>query len=414
MPVASFFHHLQATIGGRWLGWSVIAALGCTYAAALYLVCVVVMGWARRRVLVALLVTSTVLVVLTGVRAELEWGEATSLLLSNAAVADPSARARLVAECLSRLLNTLIWIPLLLVPVALLVAFALLWRCPRTWQHELAAAGALLFALTAWGICATHWAFIVGFHCDSDYVEERFAQSADARLWGKLRLAGAGVLCWGGWLVVRRKRWVQQAPSTSLLLTSSSLLLSGALAAGSMNGRRYDTEHPMARDPSDRMPCVAGAALTRLVPDSTSDCVAFDAPALEILPDGARIDGTRVVGSEDLRDILSAKRRLWLEINPRQVFPSAVVLVVRRQAAARELLPWLEAARSAGFTKVGAYVKAPNLDVPTRTLGVLHRERCCLAPFMLDDSAGTPLTHFEDWEAVVQATHANALRVALR
>jgi len=54
------------------------------------------------------------------------------------------------------------------------------------------------------------------------------------------------------------------------------------------------------------MPCVAGAALTRLVPESTSDCVAFDAPALEILPDGARIDGTRLVGSEDLRDILSA------------------------------------------------------------------------------------------------------------
>ena len=319
--MAVFFHQLQAMTGGRWLGWSVIAALGCTYAAALYLACVVVMGWARRSVLVALLIASAVLVVLTGVRAELEWGEATSLLLSNAAVPDPSERARLVAACLSRLLGTLIWIPLLLVPVALLVAFALLWRCPRTWQRELAAAGALLSALTAWGICATHWAFIVGFHCDSDCVEERLAQSADARLGGKLRLVGAGVLCWGGWLVVGRKRWAQQAPSASLLLTSSSLLLSGALAAGSMNGRRHDTEHPMARDPSNRMPCVAGAALTRLVPESTSDCEAFDAPALEILPDGARIDGTRVVGSEDLRDVLSARRRLWLEINPGQVFP---------------------------------------------------------------------------------------------
>jgi hypothetical protein len=413
--VASFIHHLQAAIGGRWLGWSVVAALGCMCAAALYLACVVVIrGWARRSALVALSIATAALVVLTGVRAELEWSEVTSLLLGNAAVPDPSERARLVAACLSRLLNTLIWIPLLLVPVALLVAFALLWRCPRTWQRGLAAAGALLFAVTAWGICATHWAFIVGFHCDTDCVEEALAQSVDARHWGKVRLVCAGVLCWGGWLVVGRKRWAQQAPSASLLLTSSILLLSGALAAGAMNGRRHDTEHPMARDPSDRMPCLAGAALTRLVPESTSDCVVFDAPAFEILPDGARIDGARALGPKDLRDTLDAKRRLWLELNPEQVFSGAVVLVVRRQAAARELLPWLDAARSAGFTKVGAYVKAPNLEVLTKTLGVLQRERCCLAPFTLEDSEGIPLTRFENWEAVVRATHANALRIALR
>src|SRR6476620_8326960 len=111
MPMASFFHHLQAAIGDRWLGWGVIAALGCTYAAALYLACVVVIrGWARRGALLALSIASAVLVVLTGVRAELEWSEATSLLLDNAAVPDPSQRARLVAECLSRLLNTLIWV----------------------------------------------------------------------------------------------------------------------------------------------------------------------------------------------------------------------------------------------------------------------------------------------------------------
>ena len=111
---------------------------------------------------------------------------------------------------------------------------------------------------------------------------------------------------------------------------------------------------------------------------------------------------------------LDAKRRLWLELNPEQVFRGGIVLVVRRRAAAREVLPWLEAARSAGVTKVGAYVRAPNVDVPTKTLGVLHKERCCLAPFVLDDSEGTPLTRFEDWEAVVRATHANALRIALR
>jgi hypothetical protein len=55
----------------------------------------------------------------------------------------------------------------------------------------------------------------------------------------------------------------------------------------------------MARDPSDPMPCVAGAALTRLVPESTSDCVAYDAPAFEILPDGARIDGIPSTPSAD-------------------------------------------------------------------------------------------------------------------
>jgi hypothetical protein len=59
-------------------------------------------------------------------------------------------------------------------------------------------------------------------------------------------------------------------------------------------------------------------------------------------------------------------------------------------------------------------VKAPNLDVLTKTLGVLQRERCCLAPFALDDAEGTPLTRFEDWEAVVRATQAKALRITLR
>lgn len=61
-------------------------ALGCTYAAALYLACVVaIKGWARRSALVALSIAAALLMVLTGVRAELEWSEATSLLLGNAA-----------------------------------------------------------------------------------------------------------------------------------------------------------------------------------------------------------------------------------------------------------------------------------------------------------------------------------------
>jgi hypothetical protein len=198
------------------------------------------------------------------------------------------------------------------------------------------------------------------------------------------------------------------------MLTGLSLLISGALAALSMSGRRHDTEHPMPLDPSNRMPCLAGPARTRSVPEATPDCMTFDAPYFEVMPDGAYIDGTRVPGPEDVRVVLDNKRKLWLELNPERAFPGAVVLIVRRQASARDLLPWLAAARGAGFTKIGAYVKAPTLDVISKTLGVLHKQRCCLAPFMLDDLAGTPLTRFDDWNGVVQATRASALRIALR
>jgi hypothetical protein len=105
---------------------------------------------------------------------------------------------------------------------------------------------------------------------------------------------------------------------------------------------------------------------------------------------------------------------LYLACVVERAFPGAVVLIVRRQASARDLLPWLAAARGAGFTKVGAFVKAPTLAVVSKTLGVLHKQRCCLAPFTLDDLAGTPLTRFDDWNGVVQATRACALRIALR
>ena len=143
-------------VGGRWLGWSVIVALGCTYAAALYLACVVVLRASRRTALLATAMSSAMLIVLACVRVELECGEATRLLLGNAPVQEPSERARLIAECLGRLLHTLIWIPLLLLPVALVVAFALRWRCPRTWQRDLAATAALLVALTGWSTyCAS-------------------------------------------------------------------------------------------------------------------------------------------------------------------------------------------------------------------------------------------------------------------
>lgn len=413
-PLASFFHHLQAMVGGRWLGWSVVAALGCTYAAGLYLVCVLVLGAPRRTALVAISVSSATLIVLAGVRVELEYGEATRLLLGNAQSHDPSDRARLIAESLSRLLHTLTWSPLLLVPVALVVAFALLWRFPRSLQRDLTASAALLVAVTAWSACAAQRVFFAGFHCYGDCQYERLARSVEAIYWGKVHLACAVVLCWGWLLVVARKRWSHQAASHSLTLTGSFLLISGALAALSMSGRRYDTEHPMPLDPSNRMPCVAGLALTRSVPEATPDCVTFDAPSFEIMADGARIDGTRVPGPEDVRVILDNKRKLWLELNPEGAFPGAVVLIVRRQVGARDVVPWLAAARSAGFTKVGAYVTAPTLDVITKTLGVLHKQRCCLAPFTLDDLAGTPLTRFEDWDGVVRATHASALRIALR
>jgi hypothetical protein len=367
----------------------------------------------RRAALLATALTSATLIVLTCVRVELECREAMRLLLADA-VQEPSERARLVAECLSRLLHTLIWIPLLLLPVAVVVALALHWRRPRTWQRDLGATAALLVALAAWSTYSAQRVFLTGFHCGGDCQYERLAQSVEAIYWGKIHLASAVVLCWGWILIVARERWSHQASSPSLVLTGSFLLISGALATLSVSERRHDTEHPMPLDPSNRMPCLAGPALTRSVPEATPDCVTFDAPYFEVMPDGARVDGTRVPGPEDVRVVLDGKRKLWLELNPERAFPGAVVLMVRRQASARDLLPWLAAARGAGFVKVGAYVKAPTLAVITKTLGVLHKQRCCLAPFTLDDQAGIPLTRFDDWDAVVKATQASALRISLR
>jgi hypothetical protein len=358
--------------------------------------------------------SSATLVVLSAVRVELEFGEATRLLLGNAPAQEPSERARLVAECLSRLLHVLIWIPLLLIPVALVLAFALRWRCPRTWQRDLIATAASLVALTAWSTYLAQRVFLTGFHCYGDCQYERLAQSVDAIRAGKVHLACAVVLCWGWLLVVARKRWSREAGAHSLMLTGSCLLISGALAALSTSGRRHDTEHPMPLDANNLMRCVAGPALVRSIPEATPDCVAFDAPSFEITPVGARIDGTLVLSPGDVRVILDDKRKLWLELNPERAFPGAVLLIARRQAGARDLLPWLAAARGAGFSKVGAYLKAPTLEVNTRTLGVLRKQRCCLAPFTLDDLAGTPLTRFADWDGVVRATHASALGIALR
>jgi hypothetical protein len=406
-----FFYQLPAMAGGRWLGWGVIAALGCTYAAASYLVGVMLFVAPRRKALVAVSASAAMTMVLTCVRVELEYGEATRLLIGNSLVHDPSQHARLVAESVSRLIGTLTRIPLLLVPIVLLVAIALFWRRQHTWQRDLAAVAALLFAVTLGSAYNAQRVFLVGFHCHGDCLYERLARSVDAIHWGKVHLTCAAALC-GAWLIgVARKRWPRGKSSDSLSLTGCLLLILGTFAVLSMSGRRHDTEHPIPRDPSNLMPCLARLPS---VPEAAPDCAAFDAPYFEVTPDGAQMDGERVSTPEDVRTLLDNKRKLWLELNPEKVFPGAVVLVVRRQARARDLVPWLVAARGAGFTKVGAYVQAPTLALVTETIGVLHKHHCCLAPFSLDDAAGIPLTHFEDWDALVRATHGSALHVSLR
>lgn len=386
--MASFLHHMRAMVGGRWLGWGMVVALGCASVAALWLLAAVALGRSRRKPLVATTASSALTVALCGIRVELEYGEATRLLLGEVRAPDPSERARLTSESVSRLINTLVFPPLPLIAIALLVAFSLLWRRDRTWPHCVGAVAALLVATTAWSVLRAQGAFFTGFGCGQECLYDVLLQSRTDLHLGKLYLGAAAALGWVWLLVVARRLgdWGRR----SILVASSLLLLTGLIATVAARGRYYDTWHLVPFDASP-MPCMVRSDRLESLPVASPHCQGIDAPMFEVWPDGAFIDGTPMATPEDVRVKLDEKRKLWLMLNPGREFAGHVVLVAPQRASVSELSSWVTAAHAAGYEKVGLYSRAPELQLHTATLGVIREPRCCVAPLVLGDTLATPL-----------------------
>jgi hypothetical protein len=136
--------------------------------------------------------------------------------------------------------------------------------------------------------------------------------------------------------------------------------------------------------------------------------LALDAPFFQFESAGVSIDGNPAHTPEELRAVLLGKRQLWQEVNPEHEFPGVVLLAAARGARAADLLPWLLAAREAGYTQIGALLKVPTVPLQTRTVGVLDRRRCCIKVWSFGPEIEPVFVRVDTWDDVVAAANGSS------
>jgi hypothetical protein len=350
--------------------------------------------------------------VLAGERIAHARQQALAALLGHSADVDPSQAARLWAEGLSRAGLT----PLFVSPVLALATFALLavvlWGRPKPPQGRLAALAASLVLLTALAVyvgnkelfesprsCASSEnPSVCLFEMASDFLSPfRLA----TRCLVVTAVLGWSFACFAAVRDARQRIVVSGRGS----LISTSLLLAGVAAFWLTRAEHADAAHLAPPDRDGVFPSWIDPRLQDRLPLEKPGCLALDAPFpfFQFESAGVYIDGTPAHAPEELRVVLLGKRQRWQELNPGHEFPGLVVLAAPRSVRVADVLPWLLAAREAGYTKVGALLKVPTVPLQTRTVGVLDRRRCCVEVWSLGPEIELAFKRSETWGDVVAA-----------
>ena len=79
------------------------------------------------------------------------------------------------------------------------------------------------------------------------------------------------------------------------------------------------------------------------------------------------------------------------------------MLAAPHSARAADVLPWLLAAREAGYPSIGALLKVPTAPLQTRTVGVLDRRRCCIKVWSFGPQIELVVVRVDTWGDVVAA-----------
>jgi hypothetical protein len=188
-------------------------------------------------------------------------------------------------------------------------------------------------------------------------------------------------------------------------LISTALLVAGVAAFWMTRAQQADAAHLAPPDRDGVFPSWIGPRLQAQLPLEKPGCVALEAPVFQLESAGVSIDGAPAQAPEELGAVLLGKRQQLL--NPYQ-FPGVVLLAAPRSTRAADLLPWLPAAREAGYPRIGALLNVPTVPLQTRTVGVLDRRRCCIKVWSFGPEIELAFTRSETWDDVVASASGSS------
>lgn len=416
----NFIYHLHGFVGGRAVAWYLALGLAFTYVGALWLLLRTLFKRPTAGSAVWTLVMAGWSVTVAGVLIAQTRVESLQLLVRDRPDLEPSLRSGLVASAFSRSLGAMLFSAPALVAAMFALFFAVLRRRPMTLPWRMAALAAALGLLSALVVFfAADGFYRTCWMCDSESNPSVCSfQSALSSLRpfhaGTLGISAVGGL---GWVVllttaVRNARQGLLA-SSGTLLGSTAVLLLGVGAFIGTGGARSDTQHLVPPDSNNVSRCMVSRALREQLPAAEPDCVATDGPFVELGATQAWVDGRALTSPQELGEVLIGKRNLWKLLNPERDFVGIVLVGAPRDAKIKDLLPWLQALSQSGYAKLGAYLKLPLVLLPTRTVGVLEKERCCELIWSIDPAANAPVTRFDTWGEFTAGQHASGPVISL-
>ncbi len=378
---------LETLVNDSWTGGFLAGSLAITLLACGTLVVVTLLRRQWRWLWIGTLTVSCIAVLLAGANIALCRIDLVTLLTPERILAslDPSQQARLVAEAHSCTIVTRQFSGIVVGSAMGVLALSRLRFQPMSQRARLAFVCVAAFSLTAIGAFVREGRLLSGpesghsepsdiavlFGDLVSYANQAFAVTKHA-------LVGLSILG-AVWLSLHAVRDARRGAHASRLgiLGASALLALGVVAYAGTRAHAHDAYHLLS--PIDANSCYVDKKLLPLLPvGPAQEC--SEGPLVQFLLDQVSVDGSLVSGPLELENVLRGKSDLWHELNPGHKDASLTVAIAAadgREAA--PMLPWLEAVKRSGFTRVGAlYTISPKPVTATATLGVLTRERCCL------------------------------------
>lgn len=416
--MSSYVHRFRELVNGQWLGWLLALALGATcVSAALWLVLALLRSSSAKPA-VWTLATLSASLLLAGSRMALERAETLRLIVQIDAEIDPSQRARLIAESLSRLFLTSHYASAVVALATSAAICAVVRQRAGLRPPRLGLLAMSLTLLSAGALYLANQKLLIST-CGGEISPQarRFEQLAESR--DLLRSGQLGVLGVGGcaWLVMllgaAQRAGRQLVASNRSLLVSTGLLVAGITAAACTRDARADTTHLVPVDPSDVTTCLGSQSLQARLPAAPSGCLALEGPLVEIAGGSGQIDGSATTSPADVEHVLTGKRKLWQLLNPGRKLAGIVLFAAPEASRTRELLPWLAAVHRAGYSELGVYSRAPPVRIHPRTFGAFQKVRCCATVWTVDPSATLRLTHFETWADLASSERERPRSISL-
>jgi hypothetical protein len=408
MPVV--LHEFGSLVQDSLLGLMLALAMGAAVAQGVALLVAILRKKRERAFLLGTWVALGVGVVLAGLVVWAGYDTMRNLVLAQlSAGVDPSQKARMLAEAVSRIDSTQYFVTRVSIPLLILTAVSL-WRArPLGSSKRLTLLAIVLAVVTLVVIAIRAERAQHGYGGGCETVACRDVSFSDMLAEGvSVVRSGTYVLCTGGLLAVVMLAWlgVRDArrgilASRRALFTSTGLLAVGVAANLGASATAFDAAHPLP-PVLDGGECFVDEEESERLPSGPPHCTWTDRPMIRIEGSQTTLNGEVMADPRGLEESLVKKRELWAAVSPGQKDGLHTVLVVapRNTTGFR---PWLEGAGRAGFDRIAVVYRVdPTVVTRTRSLGPLPRVRCCEAIWNTSSNPDS-LSRFATWEEFAAA-----------